>query len=770
MAISPEQRDEILEVVVGLFNGSPDGNVLSALSDLVESGTSIEDLADLLAAHSLFTGTILAGKVTDDQQTQLLMDHFGLVADPDDPESAGSIAESYFASQIEAGTGFGEIVFTAVNFLSDLPEEFADTFADAAALLANKVQVAALYAENNPSDSAEDMLSVLAGVSSTFPVTEAEAIDYLNSVGQGPNPGQTFDLTFGDDSLAGGAGDDTFTGGLENDGTGTLVQSWEDVDSINGGAGTDTLNATLDGSAAITPSILNVEVINIRNVTADGAVDFADADGVEQIWNNASSTGRTLTYDTAPIAATFGIRNTQSTTDIDTFDDVTADDDNLSLAAVGAGKDDTTRAVVQSTTDAASIETMSIDASGDNFVDVSAFTAITGLTIAGTGSVDATVDVTALETVNAEDNSGGVTLDLLASVIDLTVTGGSGNDDITAGTANDTINAGEGDDRVAFGSTFLTTDDTVDGGEEGDDTIALLDGDDVAGLTADSVSNFENLELGAAGAAITVDNDDFGFNSIILGDDIGFAVELQNVGEAELEIKDSQAGVITVTSAGDTDALNVLINAEEAVDPVVLAGVDVTDIEEVTFTTAAETDNTEITTIEVDGVTTLTFAGAGNVELTDITDADDATKLESIDLTGQTGGVEIVANNLAYGTTFSLGNLGETASATFDFDDDATNDEASELLATAGARDIFVFTTEFTGDVAIDSNNGGVEFGGDVTDDRIDLQSFGLGGIDDLTFTDVADGLLIENDAFGGGRILLVGVSGADVNTNDFVF
>lgn len=761
MAISPEQRDEILEVVVGLFNGSPDGNVLTELSNLVEDGTSIEDLADLLAAHSLFTGTILAGKVTVDQQVDVLMDHFGLVAD-DDPDSAGSIAQTYFTSQIEAGTGFGEIVFTAVNFLSDLPEEFADTFADAAALLANKVQVASLYAENNPSDSADEMLSVLAGVSSTFPVTEAEAIEYLNSVGQGPNPGQTFDLTFGDDTLTGTAGNDTFNGGLENDGTGTLVQSWEDVDSLDGGAGTDTLNATLDGSAAITPQVDNVEIINIRNVTANATVDFADVSGAEQIWNNGSTSGLTVTYDTAPLAATFGVRNSLSVTDINTFDDVTGTEDNLSLAVAGAGSD-TTDAVIQSTTDAASIEAMSIDASGENFVDVSAFTAIAGLTVTGTGSITAVVDTTALETFDASGNSGGVTVDLSAAGADLTITGGSGDDDITAGTANDTIDAGEGNDRVAFGSGLLTTDDTVDGGD-GDDTIALTDGDDVAGLTADSVSNFESLELGAAGAAITVDNDDFGFTSVILGADIGFDVELQNLGEAELEIKNSQTGTITVTSAGDSDALNVLINAEEAVDPVVLAGVDVTGIETVTINSAADTDNTEITTIEVDGVTTLTFAGAAEVVVDDITDADDATKLESVDLTGLTGGFELNANSLAYGTTFALGNLGEVVGTAFDFGDGA--EEASVLLATAGFRDTIQFTTAFENDVVID----GGEFGGDVTDDRIDLSSFGLAGIDDLTFTDVGADVVIENEDFGGGRILLVGVNGADVNVNDFVF
>jgi hypothetical protein len=40
-----------------------------------------------------------------------------------------------------------------------------------------------------------------------------------------------------------------------------------------------------------------------------------------------------LTYTTAPIAATFGLRNTRSTTDIDTFDDVTGAEDNLALGS-----------------------------------------------------------------------------------------------------------------------------------------------------------------------------------------------------------------------------------------------------------------------------------------------------------------------------------------------------------------------------------------------------------------------------------------------------
>ncbi|WP_297324718.1 hypothetical protein [Nitrosomonas sp.] len=765
MAITPTQRDDILKVVVGLFNGSPNGNVLTELSDLVKGGTSIEDLADSLAAHSAFQDNILAGNVTIDDQVAILMDHFGLVAD-DDETSAGSQAEAYFTQKLEDGEGFGKIVFDAVTYLSSADR--APEFDDAAALLNNKIQVAKLYAQSNPSDDLDTMLSVLNGVSASTPVTQAEALAYLDSIGQGSNPGGSFDLTFGDDALVGTAGNDTFNGGVVNNGAGTLVQSWEDIDTVDGGAGTDTLNATLDGSAAITPSISNVEVINIRNVTADASVDFTDASGVQQIWNNASSATRTLTYDAAPIAATFGVRNTQSTTEINTFDDVTGTDDTLALSTAGAGKDDTTRAVVQSTTDAAAIEAMSIAAAGENFLDVSGFTAITTLTVTGTGSLDVLVDTTALDTVDASANKGGVTTDLSASAIDLTVTGGTGADDITAGTANDTIDVGAGDDRVAFTTGTLDADDVVEGGD-GEDTLALLDGDDVAGLTADGQTGFEVLELGAAGAAVTFDNTDFGFTKVVLGADLTQDLTLEHL-DATLEVKDNQAGDINVISGGTDDTFGLSINAEEVVPTVTLAALDVTDIETVNVSTTADTDDTIFTTIETDGVTALTFAGAGDVSITDITDADNAnngtTKIASIDLTDQTGGFEMAANNLGYGTTFTLANLGETATATYDFDDDATNDEASELFGAAGFRDRFEFTTEFTGDVAIQ----GVEVGGDVSDDKIDLSFFGLTSDDDLTITDVADGTLIENDAFGGGRILLVGVTSTEVNATDFVF
>ncbi|MBA3756769.1 MAG: hypothetical protein H0X02_11305, partial [Nitrosomonas sp.] len=205
MAITAEQQTDILEVVAGLFNAAPGSTYMTELANLVEGGMSIEELADLLDDTPVFKTEILAGKVTTEAQVGILMDHFGLEAD-DDPASAGSQAEAYFTQKLEAGEGLGKIVFDAVTYLTGTP---APEFADTAALLANKVQVARLYSEDHASADVDELQSILAGVSATSPVTEAEAQDYLDSIGQGDNPGSDFALTFGADTFTGGAGDDT---------------------------------------------------------------------------------------------------------------------------------------------------------------------------------------------------------------------------------------------------------------------------------------------------------------------------------------------------------------------------------------------------------------------------------------------------------------------------------------------------------------------------------------------------------------------------------
>ena len=231
MTITPEQQTEILEVVTGLFNAAPGGTYMTELANLVEGGMTAEQLADFLATTPVFTNGILAGKVTVDDQADILMENFGLTAD-DDPASAGSQAKAYFVQKLTEVQGFGEIVTDAIAYLNGTP---APEFADTAALLANKVQVAKLYSLNHSSTDLAQLQSILAGVSVTSPVTQAEALAYLDSIGQGPNPGNQFNLTFGADAFTGGAGSDTFNAGPVNDGFTGLVNSLEDIDILDGG-------------------------------------------------------------------------------------------------------------------------------------------------------------------------------------------------------------------------------------------------------------------------------------------------------------------------------------------------------------------------------------------------------------------------------------------------------------------------------------------------------------------------------------------------------
>lgn len=231
--ITSTQQTEILKVVAGLFNAAPGGIYLTEMANLVGGGMTISQLADALAAHTLFTNTIMAGKVTTEAQVEVLMNNFGLVADSD-PASAGSQAHEYFHQQIEAGVGFGQIVYDAVTFLSTTTDT---AFTTTATLLANKALVAEAYSKTSSSTDLSALQNVLSNVSGAAPYTAADVAAVL--AGSNSGSGQTFTLTDGVDvsGFTGTAGNDTYIASDETYNTG---------DSLNGSGGTDTLKTDSD--------------------------------------------------------------------------------------------------------------------------------------------------------------------------------------------------------------------------------------------------------------------------------------------------------------------------------------------------------------------------------------------------------------------------------------------------------------------------------------------------------------------------------------------
>ncbi|SDY84256.1 hypothetical protein [Nitrosomonas halophila] len=94
MAISQQQKDEILSVVVSLFNGAPGGAILDDLAKAVEDGVPIYEISRLLAETNQFKA-LTSDKTTIPQQVEFLLDHFGF-APGGEPGSAAALAEEYF--------------------------------------------------------------------------------------------------------------------------------------------------------------------------------------------------------------------------------------------------------------------------------------------------------------------------------------------------------------------------------------------------------------------------------------------------------------------------------------------------------------------------------------------------------------------------------------------------------------------------------------------------------------------------------------------------
>ena len=145
MAISSgAQENNLLGIIVSLFNASPGNKFLEDFSAQLENGLTEAQLADTLAASTAFTSGIMGGKPTVAAQVTELMNHYGLIAD-NVPGSPATQAQAFFTDSINSNVGFGHIALLMTNFLlgPSIPPEFVET----ANLFKNKIAVASLHSQ-----------------------------------------------------------------------------------------------------------------------------------------------------------------------------------------------------------------------------------------------------------------------------------------------------------------------------------------------------------------------------------------------------------------------------------------------------------------------------------------------------------------------------------------------------------------------------------------------------------------------------------------------
>lgn len=714
MAITSTQQTEILKVVAGLFNAAPGGTNLTDLANAVEAGMTIRQLADVLAAHTLFTNGVMGGKVTTVAQVAVLMDNFGLAVGNTDATSADAQAEAYFTSQIDAGVGFGQIVYDAVTFLSTTTDT---AFTTTATLLANKALVAAAYSQSNSSTNLTTLQSVLSNVTGTAPYTDDDVADILAGI---PSSGQTFTLTTGQDyadttsSFKNGGllpSDFKFSSGNDtvNAGAGTVGNTDALVDGST--TDSDTLNATLTSGAAATPTIQNIEKLNLTMSIANSGLDFANVTGVKAISvtgtangvvNNLDLTkGTTLAVNSYSKALTVQAATLAGTTALGTAETLgvtvsgATEDSSLTIASATAGTENLESLTITSSGAAANILTLVNGTNTDN---------IDKIAIAGAADLDLRVASAVISgnTMTAADHGGVLTLTVdrngTAGTTNLGNVSGVDNfvfRDSTAGGDNLVVSNLVNGSNVTLATAFAGTDSiTVKGAAaKTDNTLNItIDNetdltDTTIGGTSLTIADIETLSFTSAGATVAGGNtitkliatsaaviNVTGDSKLTLGLDAATLVTTVNLSGAGEHAVDFTAG------ATYAEAKSLTLDGSTATGKLTLDGSDFTGtaggVLETLTINGGSNDDTITGTSNADAKNVID-AGAGKDTVTLSTANGSSVTLgdgiDTLSITGVTGAGVIKAAD------FTLGTGGDIISV---------NSAAAMTLGTAGAASI----------------------------------------------------------------------------------
>lgn len=510
----------------------------------------------------------------------------------------------------------GIVVLNMINILTTL--ESNATYGVAAAAFNNTTLGAYVYASNPTSTSPGDLGLII-------------------------SQGTTLTLTAGVDLRTGTAGNDTFDGSVNAQGTPTLTS----IDNLNGGDGTDLLIGGL-AAGTIAPTLSNIE--NAEFVAAGSTFDLVNTTGLQTALVRNSTGAMTFNNIASTTTPVFTVK--------DQAGDVTFNFANGSLAGAnsftvnlsGAQSDGNGGAAValaqQAGTDTSGLETVNVVSGGSssNFLasltstNAAAASMISTLNVSGAQGLTIATGLNAsVRTVGASGMTGAVGLTgTFGATNTVTVTGSGGNDSLTFtanAAVNSSINAGAGNDVVTFNTVDgqFDANDTVAGGDGTADRLSLraLDAEAI-GSTLTNTTGFEQLSLNntTVGAALVATR--FGtIDTVRLdGGTVGAYGVTMQAGTVTLGVGDTAAGALagalTVTDTGTaaTDVLN-LTNRHTGGAVNVFAGNAITSagyetVNLSTGSTATLAQTVGLVTINNDslsGANTLNISGINSVTL-----------------------------------------------------------------------------------------------------------------------------------------------------------
>ena len=423
----------------------------------------------------------------------------------------------------------------------------------------------------------------------------------------------------------------------------------------------------------------------------------------------------------------------------------------------------------------AAIETLNVSATGTNVLGTLTTAAATTVNVAGAGSLSATLASGNITTVNAAENTGGVTLNLAASdANNQTITGGTGNDSITteyAGLSNqDTINLGDGVDSLIFANGNATFNDAT---------------------TAARLSNVTNVEkLGIIGNTLTVDGDLVSQNIFTTSGANGDFAITDAANNSTLEFGAGAADASTTAMKLGANTLNVELNGSTAAVANAGNGLTVTGSQTVNLSTNG-TAGVGANTLALTAADNQTVVITGSQDLTLTTTA--ASNVTGFTLNGSaaTGKLNITGTNAADTITGGAGadtlngggNVAVAEQFTVDFDGAATGADTiafnGATITLSGGDDAATIAGKVAGGTYTDwtatASNDVVTFVNKATGTVTDVQasdftitdtgSDGAPSIGSLTTTvQGAAAVAFTADTFTGGEgkdTFIVGTNGA---------
>ena len=170
MAISTQERTNIIKLVVGMFNAAPGAAYLNEFVDAFDAmGNSYEGLATALGNTGAFK-SLYPSSLTNEEKATKFLKTLGLENNTE--------AQEWVAGKLNAGEAMSSVILQA---LVAIIETTSPDFADAQALLNNKAAVAEYYSVTlgQSSDDLATLQGQLSNVKADSDVSSPDAIEAL---------------------------------------------------------------------------------------------------------------------------------------------------------------------------------------------------------------------------------------------------------------------------------------------------------------------------------------------------------------------------------------------------------------------------------------------------------------------------------------------------------------------------------------------------------------------------------------------------------------